>query len=281
MPTCPSCMSAHPGQIWRESRLIDHPAAESKLVTFHRLIPNARLPMRADKSAAGSLPTRAFRYCQAVVTASGFGYYVFPPIDFSLMWDGSAMTWTWAGADGWHPLSSAQFPGFRDYFDGIAPDHVKEFSPPFISALQEPGLIQLWSGLIVRTRPGWSLLVRAPANLPRRPGYELFEGVIETDRWFGPLFSALRITRTDTPVHFKAEYPLFQVQPLPREVYDERNLNDYELVPELGQFTEQDWDDYWHTVVRPNTQEHRQRGQYATATRKRRAAEEAADEKTE
>jgi hypothetical protein len=152
---------------------------------------------------------------------------------------------------------------------------VKEYSPPFVSTLQEPGLIQLWSGLVVRTRPGWSLLVRAPANLPRKPGYELFEGVVETDRWFGPLFSALRLTRTDTPIHFSAEYPLFQVQPLPREIYDERTLNDYELVPDLAQLSAEDWDDYHYTVVRPNSQEHRQRGQYASATRKRRAAEDA------
>jgi hypothetical protein len=245
------------------------------LVTFHRLVPRGRLPMRADKSAAGSLPTRAFRYCEAVVTAAGFGYYVFSPIDFSLMWDGTSVSWSWDGGPGWQPLTSAQFPGFRDYFDQVAPDHVKEYSPPFVSTLQEPGLIQLWSGLIVRTRPGWSLLVRAPANLPRKPGYELFEGVVETDRWFGPLFSALRLTRTDTPIHFSAEYPLFQVQPLPREVYDERTLNDYELVPELTQLSADDWDDYHYTVVRPNSQEHRQRGQYASASRKRRAAEDA------
>ena len=36
-------------------------AAKPKLVTFHRMIPTARMPQRADRSAAGSLPTRAFR----------------------------------------------------------------------------------------------------------------------------------------------------------------------------------------------------------------------------
>ena len=51
------------------------PAPPAKLVTFHRLIPSARLPQRADRSAAGMLPTRAFRYCEPSSTASGFGYY--------------------------------------------------------------------------------------------------------------------------------------------------------------------------------------------------------------
>ena len=39
-------------------------------------------------------------------------------------------------------------------------------------------------------------------------------------------------------------------------------------------FRPEDWDDYYDTVVRPHVQEHRPRGQYAAAARKRRAAEE-------
>jgi hypothetical protein len=254
----------------------ESPVNKPKLVTFHRLTPNARLPQRADRSAAGSLPTRAFRYCEAATTASSFGYYLFPPIGFSVQWDGHDMLWTHEGAGDWMPLTAVQFPGFREYFDSIAPDEIKAFSPPFLGALQEPGLIQLWTGLIVRTAPGWSLLVRAPANLPRSSGYEHFEGIIETDRWFGPLITNLRLTKTNVPIQFRPDYPLLQVQPIPRFVYEEANLNNYEIVPELSQFSPEDWDDYYETVVRPNVQVVRPRGQYAAAARKRRAADEAA-----
>jgi hypothetical protein len=249
------------------------PADKSPLVTFHRFVPQARLPQRADRAAAGSLPTRAFRYCEAVVSAAAFGYYIFPPITFSLVWDGSEIMWTWEGEANWHKLTAAQFPGFASEFDAAAPDGIKGFSPPFLGALQEPGLVQFWSGIVARSAPGWSLLVRAPANLPRKPGYELFEGIVESDRWFGPLFAALRLTRTDQPVEFRADWPVFQVQPLPREVYAESTLNRYELVPDLGGLSEADWADYHQTVVRPNTQEVRPRGQYAAATRKRRKGE--------
>ena len=103
--------------------------------------------------------------------------------------------------------------------------------------------------------PGYSLLVRAPANLPRNGGYEAFEGIVETDRWFGPLITNLRLTKTNVPIDFRPDYPLLlQVQPIPRAVYEESNLNNYEIVPELGQFSPEDWDDYYDTVVRPNTQ---------------------------
>jgi hypothetical protein len=243
------------------------------VVTFHRLIPNARLPQRADRSAAGSLPTRAFRYCEPATSASGYGYYIFPPISFSLQWDGRDVMWTWEGAGTWLPLKSAQFPGFRDLFDQVAPDEIREYSPPFLGALQEPGLIQCWTGIVARTAPGWSLMVRPPANIPRSGSYELYEGIIETDRWFGPLITNMRLAKTDVPIDFRADFPLLQVQPIPRHVYDDATLNNYELVPDLKQLAPEDWDDYYDTVVRPHVQEVRPRGQYAAAARRRRASE--------
>jgi hypothetical protein len=103
---------------------------------------------------------------------------------------------------------------------------------------------------------------------------EPFEGVIETDRWFGPLITNVRLTKTNVPINFRADFPFLQVQPIPREAYDEALLNKYELVPDLTGLTPEDWDDYYDTVVRPNVQLNRPRGQYAAAARKRRAAED-------
>src|SRR5690348_4003087 len=62
--------------------------SSSPIVHFYRLIDEARLPQRADRSAAGTLPTRAYRYCEAVTSASGFGWWIFPPTDLQFMWDG-------------------------------------------------------------------------------------------------------------------------------------------------------------------------------------------------
>lgn len=251
------------------------PAAKpAPRIVFHRLVPNARMPQRADRSAAGTLPTRAFRYCEPVVTASAFGYYVFPPITFSLMWDGSSIRWLHEGVTEWMPLTAANVPGLAPVFDAHAPEEIKGWWPPFLGALTEPGQVQMWTGLIVRTAPGWSTLVRPCANLPRKAGIEMYEGVIETDRWFGPLITNFRLTRTDFPVEFRADFPLLQVQALPREALEESGQNNYEVAPELANFTPEDWDDYYDTVVRPHVAEKRPRGQYAAEARKRRKEEE-------
>jgi len=238
------------------------------LVTFYRLVPEARLPQRADRSAGGMLPVRALRYCAPVTTASAFGWYVFPPIDFALKWDGVDIVWTYKGADAWYPLGAAQFPDFSRYFDKHAPKDVKSFAPPFIGAGTKPANVQLWTGVMARTAPGWSLLVRAPANLPRSRGYDLYEGIIETDRWFGPLFTNMRLARTDAPIEIRRDYPLLQVQPIPREAYAEETLKKFSIVERLADFTAEDWDRYRETVVRPNIDPHRRRGAYAAKARR-------------
>ena len=104
----------------------DNPGGKPKLITFHRMIPTARMPQRADRSAAGSLPTRAFRYCEPATSAAAFGYYLFPPIGFSVQWDGHDIMWTFEGAGDWFPLNSApEFPGYRDAFQRDRPGRDK------------------------------------------------------------------------------------------------------------------------------------------------------------
>jgi hypothetical protein len=219
------------------------------------------------------LPTRAFRYCEPVRTGSAFGYYVFPPIGFSVVWTGHNINWTYDGIDEWLPLKSAQLPGFAAAFDEAAPEEIRGFSPPFLTALQEPGLLQIWSGVIARTPPGWSTLVRAPANIPRGNEIEMFEGVIETDRWFGPLLTNIRLAKTDVPITFDPDMPFLQVQPLPRIALDDAALNGFGAAAGAGSFTPEDWDDFYDTVVRPNVMVDRPRGAYAAAARKRQKEE--------
>ncbi len=245
-------------------------ARQDPIVTFYRVIEAARLPQRADRSAAGTLPTRAARYCDAVTSASAFGWYLFPPMDFSLLWDGSEVFWTYPGLEDWLPLTAAQFPHLASRFDAVAPETARGYSPPFLTAAPEPGAVQIWSGMIARTAPDWSLLVRPLANLPPTGGYALYEGIVETDRWFGPLFTNLRLTRTDRPVSFRADYPLAQIQPLPRTLYADATLEAASMVGGLDGFNDADWERYCATVVRPNQDPERQVGQYAIDARRRR-----------
>src|SRR5919205_1938238 len=96
--------------------------AEGTICRFYRLIPDAPYPRRADRSADGMLPTRGYRYCEAIASASAFGWYIFPPLNFSLVWDGREIAWTYEGADGWYPLRNTLPPDFQRAFANIAPN---------------------------------------------------------------------------------------------------------------------------------------------------------------
>jgi hypothetical protein len=244
--------------------------ASTPIVHFYRLIDEARLPQRADRSAAGTLPTRAFRYCEAVTTAAGFGWWVFAPVDLQLLWDGYDIFWQLAGSQDWLPLTpSAQFPGFAARFDASAPTSLVGCSPPFLTALPEPGNLQIWTGLMARTAAEWSLLVRSPANLPSAGGYSMYEGIVETDRWFGPLFTNMRLTRTHSPIRLRPDFPLAQIQPLPRVVYADETLGNAEITADMTGLGTNDWGDYETTIAMPNQNVDRALGSYAVASRKR------------
>src|SRR5256714_5511555 len=239
------------------------------IVTFYRAIPESFAPMRADRGALGVIPTAAFQYCEALTSASAFGWYVFAPMTFFVQWDGTDVIWTHEDADTWYPLTTEHFPNFAEYFDDIAPDDIKGFAPPFLSRSFFPGIVQIWSGLFVKTAPEWSLLIRPPVNLPRSQSYECYEGIIETDRWFGPLFINLRLTATDRPIEINHKKPLFQVQPLMRQTYSEGALRSFDWVDGLSVLSPEDWSAYRQTIVRPNRGHYPPIGEYAAAVRKR------------
>jgi Family of unknown function (DUF6065) len=248
------------------------------IIQFYRLVTQARVPMRADRSAAGYLPTRATRHCEALTTATSFGWWVFPPLDLLLLWQGEQVWWSHPEAGGsWLPLSAsatgaAQYPGFACLFDEVAPPELGGCSPPFLTALPEPGTVQIWTGLLARTAPGWSALVRAPANMPPLAGISVWEGLVETDSWFGPLFTNVRLTRTGSPIRLGAELPLLLVQPVPQFAYADAVLGSMTCVTEPGRLTPEDWAAYRASVLGPEPGDAPRAppGRYAATVRRRR-----------
>ena len=238
-------------------------------MTFYRIIESARMPQRADRSACGTLPIRAVRYCEALCSAAAFGWWAFTPIDLGLVWDGSDIFWSHPRANSWLPLDrSAQCPGLSYSFNETAPADLRGCAPPLVTALPEPGTVQLWTGLMIRTRPNWHALVRAPANLPLPGGYNLYEGIISSDTWFGPLFTNLRLMRTGSPIWMKADFPLVQIQAIPSEVYSDAVLSDVTVIPSMAALSPEDWANYRKNIATPNTDRNRAFGRYARQARK-------------
>lgn len=246
---------------------------EDCTVEFVRLIQEGRPPKRADRSAAGLLPSRAMRYCDALTTATSYGYWIFPVMDVRLLWDGEQIFWSYGPDETWLPLSgtdsrAVQFPNYAAEFDAVAPEPLNGCSPPFMTALPEPGGVQMWTGMLVSTRPGWSISVRSPVNLPAIPGLVTWEGIIETDLWLGPLFAIFRLTKTDTPIQIRAQVPILQVQPVPQLAYREETLSSF-AVTDVTDMANADWDRLGQVLL-PNPHPTIRQGEYAVMVRKRR-----------
>ena len=194
-------------------------------------------------------------------------------MDIRLLWDGEQVFWSYGAEEEWLPLSgtdsgAVQFPDYAEIFDSQVPEAFRGYSPPFLSALPELGGVQIWTGLLAKTRPGWSLSVRQPVNLPPIPGLTCWEGIVETDLWLGPLFNNFRITLTNSPVHIRASAPFLQVQPLPQLAYREETLSDFVCL-EPGAMIEQDWERLGKVLL-PNPDHEARQGLYAVTVRKRR-----------
>ena len=215
---------------------------DEPFTTFYQLIPDAPAPRAADPEILGSLPVRAVRFCEPVTAASGYGWWVYPPLDFDVLWDGHAVTWKLAHEERWQPVGDVVLSSFVDAFEARASADERSLSHiPVLMRGPEPGIVTIWTGLLARTPASWSILVRPLANYPRSPFYEALEGMIETDWWFGPVIATLRIVKTDTTLEFRRGRPLVQIQPVPREAYARGTMNAMSTVRGIENLSEADW----------------------------------------
>jgi hypothetical protein len=239
---------------------------------LYQAIPDTYAPTPADKSALGTLPTRGFRHCEPLRAASGFGWYCYPPADLAFQWDGAGELEWWidgAAVGSLPPAHARQYPDFAKTWNATAPVALEGQSYPMvIRGTHEYGMLQVWTGWCVRTPADWSSLIRPLVNVAPPVGFSVYEGIIETDSWFGPLFANLILTKTDTRIELPKHRPFFQLQMIPRAAYAKHETD----VIAFGDWTAREWDDYFETVVKPNRDPERQRGAYAIHSRQRPAS---------
>ena len=233
--------------------------SKDAVITFHRIFTAAPPPLRGDRAALGTLPAAAFQYCEPVRTASSYGWYIFPPIDIRLRWNGVDVMYV--DGDEWQPLDCIGINDeFAEYWDQHAPEELKGCWPPFMTATFAPGVVQIWSGFLVSTAENWSTMIGPTSNLWQTLEFVCYEGIIETDS-FGPcpLFTNIRLLATDREILIPKTKPLFQVRPVYKKAYAETTLRLHEQVgleartESSGGMTPEDWAGYAKTIRKIDT----------------------------
>jgi hypothetical protein len=209
------------------------PASIGEQFRFYGCFAEAVLPRPADPTARQQAPMRAVAHCEPFRAAAGWGWYLYPPIDFLVKWDGMAFEWMPKGSDRWLPLKMVPVRTLRRYSgadDNSVDDYVLDHT--FIGAAPEPGVLQVWTGLVAVIPRDWALLVRGLPNVPAETGaYETLEGIIEAGWYHGPLVTNLRFRKTDQVVQFLRRTPIFAVQPIPVVAYQSELPRTAQLVP--------------------------------------------------
>jgi Family of unknown function (DUF6065) len=197
-----------------------------------RLHPDGCRIVSAERTLNGTADRAAVRWCGPFTNANKAGWWLYSPVDVDIAWRG--------GAEFEHelltPYSDADAHLIRFLVDD--PDSVgldRWLSPEgrtkFTWGLVDEGVVQIWTGCIFQTPPGWGLYLRSPVNLPPGPCH-VMEAVLETDWlqydiWLNVMFDrrdeVVKLRRTGWP-------PLAQLIPMPRTAYDPHWTADEEMV---------------------------------------------------
>jgi Family of unknown function (DUF6065) len=136
-----------------------------------------------DESSGGF----AYR-CLPLLIANQSGWLVLNSQRVELMWDGGDAVSSIAIA---HPGGSPPFPASSHFGHGIV-----TWIMPFL----------------FRTPPGYNLLVRGPANLPK-DGVSPLEGIVETDWAVSSFTMNWQLTRPGVTVTFDVDEPICMIVP--------------------------------------------------------------------
>lgn len=188
-------------------------------VEFHNFFSDIVDPMPADKSAMGGLPTAGFQYCEALTAASAHGYYVFPPCDATIRWDGDRFEMQMT--DGWQRFSQVTLSeeSLASWHRAAPPEH-QDRLPPFLQRFFIPDTIQVFTGLFVTAAPGWAIKVRPIANVRGNSRFLIYEAIVEADLFKPvPLFVNIKALSIDAVFDFERFTPFLQIEPVQKDAY--------------------------------------------------------------
>ncbi|NHC13041.1 DUF6065 family protein [Motilibacter deserti] len=190
-------------------------------LTVWRLHSGGSAVRPAERSLAGTAHRGGMKFCGPFTNANKSGWWVSSPVDLDITWrGGSDFEWTLHGD---YPDTENQL--LRFLMLGEQDVHPGRWLPrsKFSWGMVEAGVVQIWTGCIFSTPPGWGLQVRSPVNTDRQP-YSVMEAVLETDWLHTDIWLNVVFHEKDVPVQLRRESwpPLAQLLPVRREAYDER-----------------------------------------------------------
>jgi hypothetical protein len=187
-----------------------------------RLHPGGCRVTPAEKTLDRTANPSGVRYCGPFTNANRAGWWLFPPVDVDIVWKGG----TEFEATVLQEYSDVDRHLVRFLLDDSDEAEIDTWSrsggrTKFTWGLLEPGVVQIWTGCIFETPPGWTLQMKNPSNIPSR-GFRVMDAIIETDWLHYDIWLNLAFERPNELVQLRRDSwpPIAHLVPIPRESYD-------------------------------------------------------------
>lgn len=227
-------------------------------VSFHHFFPDGPMPVPARAILRDLLPAKAVKRCPPVTVGSSYGWLLFPPTSFAVRWvkdglefalmddDGGIGSWELleGGRPGRNPLTEAALAAVPAHRAEELREALGEGGVPLVDPNPaDPRELQIFTGVTVRTAPGWASLVRPIPNLPVPPEtYDVVDGVVETE-WYGNgLPVMVRLRARDETVRFTRSSPIAAIQPVPVAAFAAENSVATAAEPGIGSWADDEWE---------------------------------------
>lgn len=184
-----------------------------------QLHPKACRMEKAEKTCTGLANPGGVKWCGPYTNANRAGFWLYPPVDMEFSFDGESFR-----------IHHMEEYGQEDYDlvrSLVRPEDGSDFEKwcfpgsgrtKTTTGLVEKNVVQLWTGLIFETPPGWCLHIRSPINFPRRE-FEIMEAILETDWMQYDIWMNLVCHEKDKKTVLRKDEPLAQLVPVRRETF--------------------------------------------------------------
>jgi len=174
---------------------------------------------KAEKSCKGVANQAAVQWCGPYVNANQSGFWVYPPVDMDFVLE-----------DGKFKIINMESYDDEDYRivrSLVRPEDHSDFEKwifpnsgrtKLTLGFVEPNVMQLWTGLIFQTPPGWCLHIRNPINFPPQ-GFNIVEAVLESDWLQYDIWMNLSVTDVGKVISIRKDVPIAQLVPTRRESF--------------------------------------------------------------
>jgi hypothetical protein len=190
-------------------------------IKIWKLHPTACRVEKAEKTCMGTANSGALRWCGPYTNANKYGFWIYPPIDFNFIYKDGKFEHEYLeeyGNDDYKIIRSLIKPCDNSKPDKWLPE---EGRTKFTWGAVEPNVVQIWTGLIFQTPPGWCLHIRSPINF-QYTKYHVMEAILETDWMQYDIWINLVCDQENEKFHINKKTPLAQILPVRRESYEEK-----------------------------------------------------------